>query len=375
MTRTTQSGIAALALAIPLASWAAAASGDLPTSGRALYLAACAACHGAGGQGAPRSQVGFDVPLPDFTDCSFATREPDGDWGAIVAQGGPARGFSEMMPAFGAMLDAGRIQAVLDEVRTFCTDGAWPRGDLNLPRPLVTEKAYPEDEAVLEAGVTTDDPGAVVTTLVFEKRIRARGQIEVLFPFGWVESTPDPSSPDDIAWSSTLGDLAVGYKNAFFHSLEHGSILSVTGEVKLPTGDEEALGKGTFVFEPFLSYGQLLPADTFLHAQAGFEVPFDTDTADNEAFLRAVFGGTLTSGRWGRSWTPMLELLGARELVSGAETSWDAVYELQVTLNRRQHVMVNAGVRTPITDRDQRSTQVLFYLLWDWYDGGLFAGW
>ena len=52
------------------------------------------ACHGADGRGSPPERVGFDVPLPDFTDCSFATREPDGDWFAVAHQGGPVRGFA-----------------------------------------------------------------------------------------------------------------------------------------------------------------------------------------------------------------------------------------------------------------------------------------
>jgi hypothetical protein len=71
----------------------------------------------------------------------------------------------------------------------------------------------------------------------------------------------------------------------------------------------------------------------------------------------------------------MIELLGARDLVSGADTNWDAVYEFQVTLNRRQHVMLNTGVRTPLNNTDGRETQVLMYVLWDWFDGGLGAGW
>jgi hypothetical protein len=37
--------------------------------------------------------------------------------------------------------------------------------------------------------------------------------------------------------------------------------------------------------------------------------------------------------------------------------------------------MANLGVRIPVTDADVRQTQVLFYLLWDWFDGGFFAGW
>ena len=52
----------------------AADAGDSRT-GAELYRAACSACHGATVRGAPSSLVGFEVPLPDFTDCSFASRE------------------------------------------------------------------------------------------------------------------------------------------------------------------------------------------------------------------------------------------------------------------------------------------------------------
>jgi hypothetical protein len=51
------------------------------------------------------------------------------------------------------------------------------------------------------------------------------------------------------------------------------------------------------------------------------------------------------------------------------------VPQLQVSLNTRQHVLLNAGVRLPLTDADVRSSQLLVYVLWDWFDGGFFAGW
>ena len=50
-------------------------SDTLPECGRELYRMSCAACHGPDGRGAPVSMVGFDTPLPDFTDCNFSTRE------------------------------------------------------------------------------------------------------------------------------------------------------------------------------------------------------------------------------------------------------------------------------------------------------------
>src|SRR5690606_11408216 len=48
--------------------------------GKQLYDASCAGCHAEDGRGLPEARLGFDIPLADFTDCSFASREPDSDW-------------------------------------------------------------------------------------------------------------------------------------------------------------------------------------------------------------------------------------------------------------------------------------------------------
>jgi mono/diheme cytochrome c family protein len=349
--------------------------GQAERTGQELYQAACAACHGTYGTGVPESQVGFDVPLPDFTDCSFASREPDGDWLQVAHGGGPARRFSKLMPAFGEALTTAELERIVAYVRTFCSDGNWPRGELNLPRPLVTEKAYPEDEAVFTTGIAAQGRGSVINKVVYEQRVGARNQVELVIPFGWQERGPGLGSFPG-GWSSDLGDVAVGAKRALFHSLDSGSIFSVAGEVILPTGDHElGIGKGTTVLEPFVAFGQILPADFFLHSQSGVELPFDTERAPREAFWRVVLGRTFEVGRSGRAWSPMVELLGARAFQDGRKNQWDVVPQFQVTLSRRQHIMANLGVRIPVTDSGPRDTQVLLYLLWDWFDGGLFEGW
>ena len=56
-------------------------------------------------------------------------------------------------------------------------------------------------------------------------------------------------------------------------------------------------------------------------------------------------------------------------------SEWDVVPQLQVTLSKLQHVMLAAGVRVPIAQRDERRPQLLVYVLWDWFDGGLFEMW
>jgi mono/diheme cytochrome c family protein len=346
-----------------------------PPTPEALYRAACVSCHGADGRGAPRGQVGFEDPLPDFTDCSFATREPNPDWLAIVHHGGPARGFGEMMPAFRDALSLEDLERTLEYLRTFCADDAWPRGELNLPRPFFTEKAYPEDEAVLSTETALEGEGSSVYELVYEKRFGAENQLEIVVPFGFLEL---PASDGDAGeWTGGhLGDVAVGAKRALFHDLEKGTILSAAGELKLPTGDEDVgLGKGTAAFEPFVSFGQILPGGAFLHLQGGVEVPFDRDVAEAEAFWRFAPGMSFVQGGFGRTWSPMVELLGVRELDSGAETEWDLVPQIQVTLSQRQHVMVNAGVRVPLNGEGSRHEELVIYLLWDFFDGGFFEGW
>ena len=362
--------IGAVALSAGVRAQSAPPAADTPVrSGGDLYRAACAACHALDGTGAPRSIVGFETPLPDFTDCAFATVEPDADWLAVVHDGGPVRGFDRRMPAFGDALTEVEILRAIEHVHTFCNSPDWPRGELNLPRGLITEKAFPENEAVLTTIVATGPSASVVNEVLYEKRFGSRNQFEVAIPLALQETTA-------VGWNRGLGDVAVAVKRVVAHSLARGFIVSVAGEAVLPTGKETlGLGKGVTMFEPFVAFGQILPRNAFLQAQVGAELPADRDRAEPEAFWRGLLGTTIEQGRFGRAWSPMVELLGARELERGQSVQWDVVPQMQVTLNRRQHLMINVGIRVPLTARDERHAQVMTYFLWDWFDGGLADGW
>jgi mono/diheme cytochrome c family protein len=333
-------------------------------SGEEVYRSACAACHGPDGRGAPQTAVGFDVPVPDFTDCSFNSREPSADWFAIGHDGGPVRAFDARMPAFGRVLTQSQLEMAVAYIKDFCDQPAWPPGELNLPRALVTEKAFPEDEAVLS---TTIASGTFVNEFLYERRIGARTQYEIKVPIAVQEG--------DAGWRRGLGDVAAALKHVFHHSLERGNIFSAAAEIVLPTGKEnEGLGRGVTVFEPFAAFGQMLPRDGFVQAQTGFEIPLGGERS-NEFFWRALAGKSFVQGEFGRTWSPMVEVLGARDLDDGATVLWDVVPQMQVTLNRRQHIMMSVGIRIPVNERAARGNQVLTYLLWDWFDGGLFDGW
>jgi hypothetical protein len=336
-----------------------------------VYAEACAACHGVDGRGAPLQLVGFsDPPLPDFTDCAFATPEAVADWIAVVHDGGPVRAFDRKMPAFGEVLTEGEIGRVVEHLHEFCGNDAWPRGDLNLPLALVTEKAFPENETVFSAAFDTGEAGAVGTEVVYEKRYGARSQIELAIPFEVAEG--------DTGRVHGLGDVKVALKYALAHSYERGSIFSVVGEVVLPTGKESlGLGKGVTIFEPFMAYGQILPANSFVQVQTGMEISTDRGASQHEAFWRTAFGTTFAQGAagFGRAWTPMVEVLGKREIADGEEALWDVVPQVQISLSKRQHILFSIGVQLPVNERAGRSAQVLTYLLWDWFDGGFFEGW
>ena len=121
-------------------------------------------------------------------------------------------------------------------------------------------------------------------------------------------------------------------------------------------------------------FGQILPRDSFLQAQAGVEAPVDRERGEQRSVL--AHGARATrfaqDRGFGRAWSPMVELL-RRASSSGEPLEWDVVPQLQVTLSTRQHILVSGGVRIPLNERGRRgSPQVLTYLLWDWFDGGFF---
>jgi len=347
-----------------------APSTGLPANrtGADIYRVACIACHGVDGKGSPRSSVGFDVPLPDFTDCSFATAEADPDWQAVVTRGGTIRGLDRHMPAFGEALSPDDIGSVIGYVRTFCADRQkWPQGDLNFPRAFFTEKAFPENEAVWTTAFSGRGLNSVENELVYERRIGPRNQIEIVAPVQFLQDGTG-------GWTKGIGDAAFAFKRALYANVERGNIAAAGAEVAIPTGNESVgLGSGHYLYETFAMYGQTLPRNSFLQFHGGFEVLSDP-ARSKEAYLRTAIGTTLQQDHgFGRAWSPQVEVLWARPV--GGSSEWDVVPQLQVSLSKLQHVVIAGGVRIPVSDRQNRSSQALVYFLWDWFDGSVFDFW
>jgi mono/diheme cytochrome c family protein len=340
-------------------------------AGERIYKGGCIACHGAEGKGAPETSTEFKRPdtFPDFTDCKGTTAEPNSAWKAVIEHGGPERGFSQIMPSFSELLTSGQIDDVIAYMRTFCTNKHWARGELNLPRAIVTEKAFPEDELVISSAVNAGGAPGFTTDVIHEQRFGVRNQIEVDVPF--------QAQNQNHSWNGGVGDITFAVKREMWSSLRTGSILSLQAGVLPPTGNSKhGFGNGTTTFEPFAAFDQLFRTNTFIQFQMGADLPRHTDIAPQSLFWRTAVGQALSKDHGlGRLWSPMVEFLADRDLQDGAKTNWDVLPEMQVTISQRQHIRAAIGVRTPVSNTQGRNPSVVMYVLWDWADGKLWEGW
>jgi hypothetical protein len=273
------------------------------------------------------------------------------------------------MPSFKDALTQEQVGKVIEYLRSLCTEKAWPRGNLNLPLAMITEKAFPEDEVVITGQSNLHGAPGGGATVIYEKRIGSSGMIEAAVPYNLAHESG--------VSRSGFGDITLGYKRKLFDSLVKGSIFSLGGELTVPTGDAHiGTGGGSTVFETYAAYGQILPADSFLQFQTGVELPTQPDKVPRAYYLRTAMGKTLSTGRGlGRMWSPMAEFIADRDLATGATTNWDVVPEIQIPISKRMHILASVGFRVPVNNTADRPKQIMFYLLWDYVDGSLRQGW
>ena len=364
-------GIAALFPYCAHAQYLAYSSKADVANGKRIYRSACIACHGADGAGAPPSSTAFKRPetFPDFTRCDQTSAEVNTAYKAVIEHGGPPRGFSQIMPAFGEILTWEEVDDVVAYLRRFCGNPKWPRGELNLPRALVTEKAFPEDEVVLSTTVNAQGAPGNESHIIHEQRFGMKNQIEVDLPINFQNQ--------DHIWYGGIGDITLAAKRVMFSSLQRGSILSLQGGFLLPSGSRtRGFGAGTTTIENIAAFDQLFRTDTFIQLQGGADLPFHTDIGPQSLFFNSAIGQSFASDHGlGRLWSPMCEFLATRDLIDAAKTDWDVLPQMQVTISRRQHIRGDIGLRIPVNNTEGRPKQLMFYLLWDWQDGKLTEGW
>ena len=156
---------------------------------------------------------------------------------------------------------------------------SWPPGDFNLPRPLVTGKAFLEDEVVFsdlshEAREGLDSIGGqdrLRAALRLAQYVGGRRPLRLeragLGPASWTEPELGreprrrrPGRQAGLYFQPGTGIDAERLRRA--HPSRRG------------TGPR-APARGRSFSSRFWSFGQILPADFFVQAQAGLEIPFN----------------------------------------------------------------------------------------------------
>ena len=345
--------------------WAGSVAADDLARGEEIYLSNCASCHGATGQPDPESPLvkSLGVVPANFSDQLFNSREPDSDWKIVVAHGGPALGFSEMMPAFDGALTESDIDAVVTYIKTgLVGEHDYPDGELNLFLALRTKKAFPEDEWVWKQRYTDQDgDNAWKNTLEYEFRIGKRAQ-------GVMEVTHEVKGSN-----SKFGHLEPGFKYVLKDDRKTGFILTAAAQLGVPLNRD-----ANWEFLPYLAMGKVLSDDfTF---QGSSRLKLDLDNSDNSS---AEFAGVVhwTHTNWPRHVFPGLEVVAEVPFTRGSGDARKSAMQLSVLpqarigLNKRGNIALNAGVELPVNDRDRYDWRGYVFFIWDFADGGLFEGW
>jgi mono/diheme cytochrome c family protein len=359
---------AAIVAAEPQAQAASSTpSSEQPTTIPEMWGAWCARCHALDGSGKVNEPTVSVTPM-DFTNCSLTTPEPDIDWERAIAKGGPGVGLSSQMPAFEDSLSPEQIRGFVAHVRTFCAESRWPSGNLNFPRPILTEKAFPENEFLMLPVIShrKENGGLPAETevewlSVFERRIGRRAMYEVGLPIlgrrTGALSIPSAALVNTQSSEFGLGDLELSFKYTLLASDTMPAILAAGLEAALPLANEsKGFGHGTVMWEPFLTAGTTL-GSWYLQAQTKVELPTDREKADR-AFVYNLYLGRDTSLA-PNTWTLGVELNGEN-------------HELAVTpqvrkgLTRTGALAAAVGVMIPVTEREEQTTRLVGYLLWEY---------
>ena len=319
-----------------------------------MWTAWCARCHADDGSGKVNEPTVTVVPM-DFTDCKLTTPEPDADWERAIAKGGPGVGLSPQMPAFEDSLTPQQITLFVSHMRGFCTETGWPVGNTNFPRPILTEKAFPENEVVLLPAIShyTEETAPSITNgsfkVVYERRFGKQSMVEIAVPLVTTNSL--------LTRTAGLGDMEIGLKQAVYFSGTRIASLGI--EVALPTGDRfRDHGSGAIRIEPFLSAGMMIGN---WYWQSQLKPEFSTNTVrEGHHFVYNTYIGRDTSNA-PNTWTIGVEL-------NGEDGEVALTPQIRKGLTGTGALAASVGMMLPLNKREEQGMRWVGYLLWEYLE-------
>jgi hypothetical protein len=336
-----------------------------------MWGAWCARCHADDGSGKVNEPTVTVEPM-DFTDCKITTAEPDADWERAIAKGGPGVGLSPQMPAFEDSLTPNQITAFVSHMRGFCKEPGWPSGNTNFPRPLLTKKAFPENEFLIVPAVShwDEDPAPSITeaslVAMYERRVGKRSMVEIEVPLITTNVLT--------TWIGGVGDVALAFKHAIYATGDDPAnaspprIVSAGLEAVLPSGDRfKTHGSGTTIFEPFVTAGTML-RNWYVQGELKVELPANRVRADRAVVYRAYVGRDLN--RAPNTWTLGVEFTGESTypLIEVRTNLVALTPQVRKGLTGTGALAAAAGVMLPINKRDAQGVRWVGYLLWEYLE-------
>src|SRR5207245_11616558 len=179
-----------------------------PRRGRAVFEQYCTLCHGSDAKGTGPLAKTLPVPPADLTDCRRTAEDPVEVTEGTIRHGGSYVGLSPVMPAWQGKLTDEQIADAASYVKTLCSDPDWVPGELNLPRPLITDKAYPEQEAIVGSRFGRGPSKNTETFGTIEYRINGLTSVELTT--NYLKTRPDGGQPHaGLGDASRAPDLSV----------------------------------------------------------------------------------------------------------------------------------------------------------------------
>ena len=268
-------------------------------------------------------------------------------------------GLSAQMPGFEGALSDERIEELVTHLKSLADAARYPPGDLNYLRPVLTTKAFPEDEALIinrfERG-SAPESDSLRTTLYYARRLGARYQGEIKLSH---------LAPE--AESAELDEVELGFKWAVHDDLARESLLTLGLEAAFPIEDSSASEE----MIPYFSMAQGVSDSVTFQGQLKAKLPVD-EVGDGEARLSGIFHWM--PSMWPRSVSPALELAVTEPFDRDRDTEVTLLPQLYFGLTKGGHVAFVIGAELPLTDLDY-DYRIHAFILWDIADGPFWVGW
>jgi mono/diheme cytochrome c family protein len=325
--------------------------------GLGIFQKHCVICHGADAKGTGQLAATLPRKPADLTDCRLTAEDPVEVVQGVIRHGGPYVGLSSVMPAWQGTLSEAEIADVAAYVKTLCTDPDWVPGDLNLPRPLITGKAFPEQEVIVGGQFGRNNRKVTQIFGTVEYRLDGLTNLEVKVP--WLSINPDSGSTE-----SGLGDIALSVKRVVAYSIEHRALASLGLELGLPTGSKSrGLSSGEYVWEPNLRAGWDWN-QVVIQAVSRLVLPQDS-TQDNAKVRSDIALGRYFQPDPRMFITPMVEFNTESRIAgpSKGETRSNVLPEVRLQWLRWS---LGAGVQLPVSRLKDFDYRPLFDLTYEY---------